>query len=208
MNIGIFGASGLAVEVADICQELGYHNVVLIDKEKTVKERSGFPIRSEDAVETLAEAGYHFVIAIGSPELRRQVYRRYPDLQYVNIVHPAATFGRRQALELHRRVGNIVLAGARMTSDIQCGNFGIYNQNCTIAHDCVVEDFVTIGPGANVSGNVHLQECAYIGTGSVILQGASRARKMVIGRHATIGAGAVVTRHVPDHHVVKGVPAK
>jgi len=43
---------------------------------------------------------------------------------------------------------------------------------------------------------------ASIGSGSVILCG------VTIGEEAVIGAGAVVTRDVPDHAVVAGVPAR
>lgn len=43
---------------------------------------------------------------------------------------------------------------------------------------------------------------ASIGSGAVILCG------ITIGEGAMIGAGAVVTRDVPDHRVVKGVPAR
>lgn len=95
-----------------------------------------------------------------------------------------------------------------MTTGIQCGNFGLYNLNCTIAHDCQIEDFVTVGPGANISGNVHLKEGCSIGTGAVVLQGRSTDDKLVIGSDAVIGAGAVVTRQVGDGLTVKGVPAR
>lgn len=43
---------------------------------------------------------------------------------------------------------------------------------------------------------------ASIGSGAVILCG------VTVGTHALIGAGAVVTRDVPDHAVVAGVPAR
>lgn len=43
---------------------------------------------------------------------------------------------------------------------------------------------------------------ASIGSGAVILAG------VTIGAGALVGAGAVVTRDVPDHTVVKGVPAR
>ena len=47
-----------------------------------------------------------------------------------------------------------------------------------------------------------VKECASIGSGAVILCG------VTIGRGALIGAGAVVTRDVPDDAVVIGVPAR
>jgi len=43
---------------------------------------------------------------------------------------------------------------------------------------------------------------ASIGSGAVILAG------VTIGEGALVGAGAVVTRDVPDHAIVKGVPAR
>ena len=43
---------------------------------------------------------------------------------------------------------------------------------------------------------------ASIGSGAVVLCGVS------IGREALVGAGAVVTQDVPDHGVVRGVPAR
>jgi UDP-2-acetamido-3-amino-2,3-dideoxy-glucuronate N-acetyltransferase len=43
---------------------------------------------------------------------------------------------------------------------------------------------------------------AHVGMGAVVLEG----RK--VGRRAVVGAGAVVTRDVPDGCVVVGVPAR
>ena len=43
---------------------------------------------------------------------------------------------------------------------------------------------------------------ASIGSGAVIMAG------VTIGEEAMIGAGAVVTRDVPDHAIAKGVPAR
>lgn len=47
-----------------------------------------------------------------------------------------------------------------------------------------------------------VREGASLGANSTVLCG------LTIGRHAIIGAGAVVTRDVPDYAIVAGVPAR
>lgn len=49
---------------------------------------------------------------------------------------------------------------------------------------------------------IRIQKGAWIGANAVILAGVS------IGKHAIVGAGAVVTKDVPDYAVVVGNPAK
>jgi acetyltransferase-like isoleucine patch superfamily enzyme len=80
------------------------------------------------------------------------------------------------------------------------------NLDCTIGHDTVLEDEATLAPGVHVSGRVHIEQGAYIGTGAVIING-SESHFLRIGRHAVVGAGASVIRDVPAETTVVGVPA-
>jgi acetyltransferase-like isoleucine patch superfamily enzyme len=90
------------------------------------------------------------------------------------------------------------------------------------ARDLVLEDYVGWGPGAKVLGSEHtghpddvpfiqtdlriapVRICAWadIGVNAIILPG------VTVGRGAMVGAGAVVTRDVPDYAKVAGVPAR
>jgi sugar O-acyltransferase (sialic acid O-acetyltransferase NeuD family) len=207
VKIAIFGASGFSREVRDIAFILGYEEIIFIDKTKEGRV-GGFPVVPEKEVYSLAQAGYKFTIGIGNPKIRQEIRDRFHELDYANLIHPTATFGYEQLVEIARRVGNIICGGARMTNNIQIGNFGVYYLNCTVAHDCIMEDFVTISPGANISGNVKISTGAYIGTNACVLQGKSITKKMIIGKNSTVGAGAVVTKNVPDNTIVTGVPAK
>lgn len=54
----------------------------------------------------------------------------------------------------------------------------------------------------HITGNINIQDDVWIGAHAVILGGVH------IGKGAVIGAGAVVTKDVPDMVVVAGVPAK
>ncbi len=53
-----------------------------------------------------------------------------------------------------------------------------------------------------IRGRIVIGDDAWIGTGVIVLP------NVTIGRAAIVGAGAVVTRDVPDEAVVAGVPAR
>lgn len=74
------------------------------------------------------------------------------------------------------------------------------------ALDCLIGDFVTFAPGVKCNGNVHIEDHAYIGTGAVLKQG-TPDKPLVIGKGATVGMGAVVTKDVPANATV-GNPAR
>ena len=57
-------------------------------------------------------------------------------------------------------------------------------------------------PGANISGNVRIADATLIGSGATILQG------LTIGKNCIVGAGAVVTKDLPDNCTAVGVPAR
>ena len=79
-----------------------------------------------------------------------------------------------------------------------------------------IEDNVMIAANASLISNNHdpydrqvltcrpvlIKKGAWIGAGATVLPGVS------VGKYAIVGAGAVVTKDVPDYAVVLGAPAK
>ncbi len=90
----------------------------------------------------------------------------------------------------------------KIQKDISIGNCNIINLACTIGHDAVLEDFVTVNPGVNISGNTIIGAGCNIGTGTQVVQG------LRVGKNTLVGAGAVVTGDLPDDCTAVGVPAK
>lgn len=202
MKVAIFGTSGFAREVADVCWAIGYHNIVFIGIDPKEIVLSEYSVINESRVENLNEQDYHFIIGIGDNLVRAKIFERYKHLKYTNVIHPSVTFGKGQLEKINHCVGNVITAGVRFTNNIEVSNFGIYNLNSTIGHDCRIGEYVNLCPNVGISGNVSLGSKAFIGTNATIIQGQK------IGECSVIGAGAVVINNVPDHCTAVGVPAK
>jgi sugar O-acyltransferase (sialic acid O-acetyltransferase NeuD family) len=114
------------------------------------------------------------------------------------IAHPAATLSTTATVG----AGTVISAGVIVQSDARIGRFCLLNTACTIDHDNVLGDFVSVSPGVHTTGHVTIGDHTFVGAGSVILNG------LKVGRRVTIGAGAVVIRDVPDDVTVVGNPAR
>ena len=107
---------------------------------------------------------------------------------------------------------NVFVAGDAVVGD------GCRLQNNVSIYDGVVlEDEVFVGPSA-VFTNVkspraavnrkHAFVATRVGRGATIGANATLVCGVTVGTYAIVGAGAVVTRDVPPHAVVTGVPAR
>ena len=141
------------------------------------------------------------VCAVGNAKARETIIRKLtgmPQLHFATLTDPSA--------ELSQSVtageGCIICAGNILTVDISIGNHTIINLDCTVGHDAVLGDFVTLYPGVHISGNVAVGNATEIGTGTQVIQG------IHIGKESVIGAGAVVVRDIPDGCTAVGNPAK
>lgn len=125
--------------------------------------------------------------------------------QYV-VVLPKAKIGKEVNICSHCFIENDVVVGNRVT--IKSG--------VSLWDGLRIADDVFIGPNVSFTNDRHprskvhpgqfletyIEQGASIGAGAVILPG------LRIGRGAMVAAGAVVTRSVPAHALVMGVPAK
>lgn len=142
-----------------------------------------------------------FVIAIGSPRTRFQVYEKMLEKgepQFSTLIHPTVKYS--NTVEFGK--GVIVCAGTILTVDVKIGDHNILNLNVTVGHECYFSEFVTIAPMAAISGNVFLSEYVEIGTGALVRQGLS------IGRGAMLGMGGVLTKNISELAIFAGNPAK
>lgn len=148
-----------------------------------------------------------------------------PEVHPTAIVDPGAEVGKGTKIWHFSHI----MDGARIGDDCVIG------QNCFIGRDVRVGDGVRVQNNVSVYSGVTLERSVFCGPSVVftnvrnprsersrrgiyektlVKEGASLGANAVIvcgitiGRYAMIGAGAAVTRDVPDYALVVGVPAK
>lgn len=204
-QIGIFGYSGFARETADIAIALNIQPIFIVRESNEIgNEKPNFDWITENQLNDLAELP--LAIGIGDNAIRQNIFKRFITREFPNLIHPSSTFGYGQREQLEQNKGLIICAGVRLTNNIEMGDFCIINLNATIGHDCLIEKFVNIAPGANISGNVHIKEGCWIGTNAAINQG-SDSTKLELGERCVIGSGAVVIKPCNPDGVYVGAPA-
>jgi sugar O-acyltransferase (sialic acid O-acetyltransferase NeuD family) len=203
----IFGTSGFARETRDVAYELGWDCIFVYNSaDSQVKLTSNDTVISESEIDAVADEA--FAIGIGNGRIRQRLVARFGGrLNFVNLIHPTASFGMEQKKIIERSRGVTICAGARFMNGIQVGDFTVFSLNSTIGHDVIVGNYVSVMPGANVSGYVEIEEFCWIGANAVINQGNENAR-LKIGAGTTIGSGAVVIKNCEPDSVYAGVPAR
>ena len=206
-KLGIFGTSGFARETADVAVELGY-DPVLIARNHSETEGWTHPYNLITEHDMDKRSGMVYSIGIGDNSVRAKIASQFEGkIDFVNLIHPSATFGYMQREKLESQRGNIICAGVRLTNNIHIGDFNIINLNSTIGHDAIIDDYVNISPGVSISGNVHLGSGSLVGTGASIIQG-TYEEKLQIGSNTIVGAGSLVVKSCLSNSVYFGVPVK
>jgi len=119
------------------------------------------------------------------------------------------------------RIGKNCILGQNVNvgNNVIIGNCCKIQNNVSVYEGVVLEDYVFCGPSM-VFTNILNPRCKYPQVGSkyykktIVKEGASFGANctvicgITIGKHAFVGAGAVVTKDVPDYALVVGNPAR
>lgn len=199
----IVGFSGFGKEVYWLASRLGVTVSGFLDDSDSVACHAFDSVRVLGKVDSWVDfVDCQFVIAVGNPRVRKKIYEKMTALgtpTFATLVDPSAIF---HMSHVNIGAGSIICAGTVSTVDISIGSHVIVNLNCTIGHDAVLEDFVTIAPMVAISGNVHIHDRVEVGTGSCIRQG------LIMETGSMLGMGSVLTKNVKRNVVFFGNPAK
>lgn len=196
----LIGAGGLAREVlaAGIAGVVG-----ILDDDPVLHgaEIAGVPVLGP--VQLAAVRRDQLLVCVGHGAGRRGIVERLAgagvrDERYGIFAARSARIGASSTLG----AGSIVLDSVVVTADARVGRHVVVMPNCTITHDDVLEDYVTLAAGVSLGGGAHLREGAYLGMNASVRQGVS------VGVDAVVGMGAAVIADVPAGKTWAGVPAR
>ena len=204
----IIGASGFGREVAWLVERINkvdptWTLLGFIDDNESLQGETvnQYPVlgRTEDVVR-FPDA--YFVCAVGASKIRERIIERVktynPCIRFGTVIDPSVEMSNLVTIG----EGTIICAHTIITVNIRIGSHVIINLDCTVGHDAILHDFVTLYPSVNVSGITEIGRCSELGTGMQIIQGKT------VGDYSIVGAGAVVVKDIPSGCTAVGSPAK
>ena len=187
----IYGAGGHGRVVRDFFQP--FEMVMFVDDENEKK----VICRPEEIPD-----GARVVIAIGDNSMRQNVAKRLrnngKNLIFPIVQHPSAIISDRVRID----IGNMFCAGSIVIVGSIIGRFCIVNTATTVDHDCLLGDFVHLGPGVHLCGNVSVGDRTLVGVGTSVRP------EITIGADTIIGAGSVVVSDIPSGVMAHGNPCR
>lgn len=206
-KIIIVGAGGFGREVKMLIDQINLDNskyvvVGFIDDLIT----KGTKINGIEVLGTLdylnsITSKVNLVIAVGSPILKKKIINSINNnlIHYPTLIHPNVQIG---VDDMFIGKGCIICSSCLLTVNINLQDFVTLNLQCTIGHDTKIGSFSSLMPAVNISGEVNIDDCVYIGTGAKVIN------QVTIGENSIIGAGAIVTKSIPSNCTALGMPAR
>jgi sugar O-acyltransferase (sialic acid O-acetyltransferase NeuD family) len=171
------------------------------DPEKKGKLFFGLPVLGGlDLVSSLCSEDVGFVNLItGSTKIREEtsqmIVRQGGKL--TNLIHPSIDL-----TMVKIGVGLYLQESVILQAAVEVGDNTSIHMAAVVGHETKIGRSVFIAHAVSVSGCCEIGDGVFIGTNATILP------RVKIGCWATVGAGAVVTKDVPEFSVVVGNPAR
>jgi sugar O-acyltransferase (sialic acid O-acetyltransferase NeuD family) len=198
--VAIVGYSGHSYVIIDILLNAGRMVTAYCDSDKKEKNPYHLNYLGKENEVINALLSFDYFVGVGHNGIRRKIHTQLAEYlgNPINAIHPSAIIS--ASVELKH--GIMISANATINPLVTLGHGVICNTSCSIDHECIIEEFAHIAPGAVLCGNVKIGAGTFVGANAVIKQG------ITIGKNVTIGAGTVIIRDVPDNTIVVGNPQR
>ena len=206
-KIAIVGAGGFGREVKSIIDDINKKNTTYnflgFYDDAFIKGTliNNYPVLGKVKDINYISSAVSVVLGIGDPLVKFAIVKELNNkfIKFPNIIHPNSIIGD-DFVKLG--IGNVICSNSILTCNITVCDFVTINLMCTVGHDTIIKSYSSFMPSVNISGDVEIAEKVYIGTGAKIIN------QINIGNETIVGAGAVVSKNLPDKCTAVGIPAK
>lgn len=146
--------------------------------------------------------GMNFAISVGDNDIRADLYNKIAERggNVVTLIHPTAVVSK------YSKIGKGVCIHALsvVSADTVIGDDCVVSHNDLVTHGVRMGNHCFMASNIVLGANTIMHDYAFIGSGATVIS--TKAKEL--GYHSVVGAGAVVTKPVPNNAVVAGNPAK
>jgi sugar O-acyltransferase (sialic acid O-acetyltransferase NeuD family) len=203
MRVFFVGGASLAKLCYNIIRKNGHEVPFVYDRTKGLKPPWDCVVFDDEAaIPEHARTCDGFLVCIGDVHGAARV--RYSQqllalgLTPISAVHPTTII----CEETSVGAGLQAMPASIINDFARVGDFCILNVHSSVGHECVLGKGIHVMSSATLTGLVKVGDYSTIGTNATVLP------RITIGSNCVIGAGAVITKDVPDNAVVVGVPGR
>jgi sugar O-acyltransferase (sialic acid O-acetyltransferase NeuD family) len=202
---GLVGCGGFGRETINYIKNFDKNEIKFVDDHIKLSNINGIEIISSDDFLNLKVPEKYFNVSIANSNNRKEIVEKF----LTHNCKPISLKSSSSILNDFTSVdeGSILCEYTVISSNAKIGKYFHLNRFSSVAHDCVIGDYVHFAPSVFCNGNVYVHDHVYIGCGVIIKQGTPN-KPTIIGKGAVIGMGAVVIKDVEPYTTVVGVPAK
>lgn len=146
------------------------------------------------------EENQEFAMAIANPDIKEKISKliKSKNGKFATIIHPTAVVGEFNQLG----EGLVMYPSARITVNVEIGDFVTVLGNTMIGHDAQIMDYCTLSGGCSITRAVKLYPKVFLSCNVNVVP----ERK--IGEGAYVCAGSTVMTNIRRGNKVMGCPAK
>ena len=197
-KVAVIGAGGHGEVVASTLLASGHHVSVFLDDTESKWGTKILDIPVIGPISASLDRGHftHAIVGIGDNAARKALVENL-NLEWISAIHPFSW--------VHPDVpigeGTVICAGAIVQPGAQIGRHVIINTKTSVDHHVAVGDYCHLAV-SHLAGRSSVGEGVFAALGSIVLP------KIRVGDWSMLGAGAVVTKHIPPRSLAVGSPAR
>jgi len=205
-KIAVVGSGKLSDRLIYYFENTGYGKTVgMLDdfvSEGTIKYNRPILGKIEDIPMLFKKTAFDSIaIAIGYKhrKFRKEVYEYLKRIQIPisTFIHPSSYVEKSAVI----KEGSIILVNCTIDMNAQLHENVFLSSRCFVSHDVKIHAHTYCGPASNLAGNTEVGECCFLGINTTSIDGVK------IGMNVQTAAGSVITKDIPSHVLVAGVPA-